>query len=67
MRVEVHDNKIDEALRALKRKMLKEGILNEIRRRQFYEPPSVRRRREHAAAVARARKAERKRLEREGF
>lgn len=67
MRVEVRDNKIDEALRALKRKMLKEGILNEIRQRQFYEPPSVRRRREHAAAVARARKAERKRLEREGF
>jgi small subunit ribosomal protein S21 len=67
MRVEVHDNKIDEALRVLRRKMLKEGILKELRRREFYEPPGARRRREHAAAVARARKAERKRLERDGF
>jgi small subunit ribosomal protein S21 len=67
MRVEVHDNKVDEALRVLRRKMLKEGILKELRRREFYEPPSARRRREHAAAVARARKAERKRLERDGF
>lgn len=67
MRVEVHDNRVEEALRALKRKLLKEGILKELRQRQFYEPPSARRRRERAAAIARARKAERKRLEHEGF
>jgi len=67
MRVEVRDNKVDEALRALKRKLLKEGLLKEVRQRQFYEPPSAKRRREHAAAVARARKAEQKRLERDGF
>jgi small subunit ribosomal protein S21 len=67
MRVEVRDNNVDEALRVLKRKLLKEGLLKEVRRRQFYEPPSAKRRREHAAAVARARKAECKRLERDGF
>jgi len=67
MRVEVRDNKVDEALRLLKRKLLKEGILKEISQRQFYESPGVKRRRKHAAAVARARKAERKRLERDGF
>jgi len=67
MRVEVHDNRIDEALRVLKRKMMKEGILKELRRHQFYEPPSVRRRRERAAAILRTRKAEQKRLECDGF
>lgn len=67
MKVEVRDNNVDEALRLLKRKMLKEGILKEMHQREFYEPPSVKRRREKAAAIARARKAEQKRLERDGF
>jgi small subunit ribosomal protein S21 len=67
MRVEVREKKIDEALRVLKRKLLKEGFFKEVSQRQFYEPPSARRRRKQAAAVARARKAERRRLERDGF
>ena len=58
---------LDQALRALKKKMQREGIFREMKMRRSYEKPSERRAREKAEAVRRARKLERKRLEREGF
>jgi small subunit ribosomal protein S21 len=65
--VTVRDNNVDQALRALKKKMQREGIFREMKLRRHYEKPSERRAREAAEAVRRARKVERKRLEREGF
>ena len=67
--VEVHvrDNDVDQALRALKKKMQREGIFREMKMRRSYEKPSEKRAREKAEAVRRARKLERKRMEREGF
>jgi len=65
--VSVRDNDVDQALRALKKKMQREGIFREMKMRRSYEKPSERRAREKAEAVRRARKLERKRLEREGF
>ena len=67
MQVLVRDNNVDQALRALKKKMQREGLYREMRMRRHYEKPSERRAREAAEAVRRARKLERKRLEREGF
>ncbi len=63
----VRDNNIDQALRALKKKMQREGIYREMKLRRFYEKPSERRAREQATAIRRARKLERKRLQREGL
>ncbi len=63
----VRDNNVDQALKALKKKMQREGIFREMKRRRAYEKPSEKRAREKAEAVRRARKLERKRLEREGF
>jgi len=63
----VRDNNVDQALKVLKKKMQREGILREMKQRQRYEKPSERRAREAADAIRRARKNERKRLEREGF
>ena len=63
----VRDNNVDQALKALKKKMQREGIFREMKLRRHYEKPSERRAREAAEAVRRARKLERKRLEREGF
>jgi small subunit ribosomal protein S21 len=37
------EGSLDQALRVLKRKLAKEGVLKEWRRRTFYEKPSVRR------------------------
>ena len=67
VQVIVRDNNVDQALKALKKKMQREGIFREMKLRKSYEKPSERKAREKAEAVRRARKMERKRLEREGF
>jgi small subunit ribosomal protein S21 len=54
--VTVRDNKVDQALRVLKRKLQSEGILKELRKREAYEKPSTRKRRERNEAVRRAEK-----------
>ncbi len=67
MQVVVRDNNVDQALKVLKKKMQREGIFREMKLRRSYEKPSERKAREKAEAVRRARKLERKRLERDGF
>jgi len=67
LQVTVRDNNVDQALKALKKKMQREGIFREMKLRRSYEKPSERKVREKAEAIRRARKLERKRLEREGF
>lgn len=61
--VSVRDNNIDQALRALKKKMQREGIFREMKMRKHYEKPSEKRVREAAEAVRRARKLARKKSE----
>ena len=67
MLVFVRDNNVDQALRALKKKMQREGIFREIKLRRHFEKPSERRVREMSEAIRRTRKLLRKRAEREGF
>ena len=63
----VRDNNVDQALRALKKKMQREGVYREMKMRRSYEKPSEKRARERAEAVRRYRKLMRKRMEREGY
>jgi len=67
VQVLVRDNNVDQALRALKKKMQREGIFREMKMRDFYEKPSQKRAREKAEAVRRVRKLARKRAQREGL
>ena len=67
MQVLVRDNNVDQALKALKKKMQREGIFREMKLRNYYEKPSEKRVREKAEAVRRARKLARKRAQREGL
>ena len=67
MQVLVRDNNVDQALKALKKKMQREGIFREMKLRGHYEKPSERRAREKAEAVRRARKLARKKMQREGL
>ncbi len=67
MLVTVRDNNVDQALKALKKKLQREGVFREMKLRQAFEKPSERKARERAEAISRGRKLERKRLEREGF
>jgi len=65
--VTVRDNNVDQALKALKKKMQREGVFREMKLRRAYEKPSERKAREKAEAIRRHRKLLRKRMEREGF
>jgi len=67
VQVLVRDNNVDQALKALKKKMQREGIFREMKLRGHYEKPSERRVREKAEAIRRARKLARKKLQREGL
>ena len=67
VQVIVRDNNIDQALRALKKKMQREGVFREMKLRRHFEKPSERKARERAEAIRRARKLLRKRMEREGY
>ena len=65
MQVVVRDNNVDQALRALKKKMQREGIFREMKMRRSFEKPSERRAREKAEAIRRALKLARKKAMRE--
>ena len=67
MEIQVRDNNIEQALRALKKKMQREGIYREMKMRRHFEKPSERRVREQSEAMRRYRKLMRKRMDREGF
>jgi small subunit ribosomal protein S21 len=59
VQVIVHSN-IDQALRALKKKMQREGVFREMKMRRHYEKPSEARVRKEAESVRRRRKLRRK-------
>jgi|TARA_B100001063_G_C16744280_1_gene546574 small subunit ribosomal protein S21 len=66
LQVTVRDNNVDQALKALKKKMQREGIFREMKLRNHYEKPSEKRAREKAEAIRRGRKLARKKLLRDG-
>ena len=65
--VSVRDNNVDQALKALKKKLQREGVFREMKLRSHFEKPSEKRAREKAEAVRRSRKLARKRAQREGI
>ncbi|WDR04893.1 30S ribosomal protein S21 [Devosia rhodophyticola] len=65
MQVVVRDNNVDQALRALKKKLQREGVFREMKLRNYYEKPSEKKARQKAEAIRRARKLARKRAQRE--
>ena len=52
----VRDNNVDQALKALKKKMQREGSFREMKRHVHFEKPSEKRARQKAEAIRRARK-----------
>lgn len=56
MKIKVHNNNVDRALRTLKRLMQKEGFYKEMKKRSFYEKPSEKRKRKQKEAVKKIRK-----------
>lgn len=67
VQVTVRDNNVEQALRALKKKMQREGLFREMKLRKTFEKPCEKRKRKQAEGIRRARKVERKRRWTEGF
>jgi small subunit ribosomal protein S21 len=67
LQVLVRDNNVDQAMRVLKKKLQREGVFREMKRRRFYEKPSEKTTREKAEAIRRSRKLARKQAIREGL
>jgi small subunit ribosomal protein S21 len=67
VQVLVRDNNVDQALKALKKKLQREGVFREMKLRNYFEKPSEKKAREKAEAVRRARKLARKKMQREGL
>ena len=53
MQVVVRDNNVDQALRALKKKLQREGVFREMKLRNYYEKPSEKKARLRASLRAR--------------
>ena len=61
LEIRVHDNDVEKALKLLKRLIQKEGILGELKKRRYYEKPSVKLRRKQREARKRKAKSSRSR------
>ena len=66
MQINVRSNNVDQALRILKKRLQREGINRELKRRRFYEKPSEIRVREQNETIRRIRKLNRKKYEQDG-
>ena len=55
----VRDNNVEKALRVLKKKLQKDGLFRELRMRQFYEKPSLKKQRKLKESLRRIAKEKR--------
>jgi len=57
MKVEVRNGNVEKALRLLKRKVQKEGIVKVLKQKEFFEKPSAKRVRKKKQGIKNLRKA----------
>ena len=60
MTVKVHNNNVEKAMRQLKKKLLRDGLFNEIRERRYFKSNTEKRLKAEAAAAARHRRRQAK-------
>ena len=56
LRVDVFNNDVNKALRKLKKKLAEDGILQDLRKREFFESKGTKRRKAKEAAIRRYKK-----------
>ena len=61
MEVQVRNNNVEKALRQLKRKIKKSGLLIELKERQYYQKPSEKKRLAKKRGIKRSQKLQRDR------
>ena len=67
MQVAVKNGNVERAMRTLKKKLQKEGLLKELKQRQFFEKPSAKRKRKKAEGIKRYQRNLKKKIERLGY
>ena len=54
--IEVRNNNVEKALRVLKKKLMKDGVMKELRDRQYYSKPSWKKREKKKENIRRYKK-----------
>ena len=67
MQVVVKNGNVERAMRTLKKKLQKEGLLRELKQRQFFEKPSAKKARKKAEGIKRYQRNNMKKMERLGY
>tara|TARA_Y100001970_G_scaffold144992_1_gene178127 strand:+ start:294 stop:497 length:204 start_codon:yes stop_codon:yes gene_type:complete len=67
MQVVVKNGNVERAMRTLKKKIQKEGLLRELKQKQYFEKPSAKRARKKAEGIKRYQRNERKKIEQRGY
>ena len=65
--VVVKNGNVDRAMRTLKKKIQKDGLLKELKQRQYFEKPSAKKARKKAEGIKRYQRNLRKKMERLGY
>ena len=63
----VKNGNVERAMRTLKKKIQKEGLLRELKQKQYFEKPSAKRARKKAEGIKRYQRNERKKIEQRGY
>lgn len=67
LKIEVRNGNVEQAMRVMKRKLMKEGVMKELRARESYEKPSERKRRKKKENIANYKKKMKKLMAMRGF
>ena len=67
MQVVVKNGNVEREMRTLKKKLQKEGLLKELKQKQYFEKPSAKRKRKKAEGIKRYQRNLKKKMERVGY
>ena len=67
LKIEVRNGNVEQAMRVMKRKLMKEGVMKELRARESYEKPSEKKRRKKKENIANYKKKMKKLMSMRGF
>ena len=65
--IQVRNGNLEQALRVMKKKLQKDGVLKELRARQYFEKPSEKKRRKKKEGIANVKKQRSKLLRQRGY
>ena len=63
----VKNGNVERAMRTLKKKLQKEGLLRELKQKQYFEKPSAKKARKKAEGIKRYQRNLKKKMERLGY